>query len=732
MKKYILLFVALLFSIGAWANVKFITDVMVIGGTQSEVNTLKTTLTAQGWTLVDQNLNSSCKSGSDIIYLLYKSDYVNSGYVTGFYLSNKSGTASDNITYDGRNFALVPYEGGSRFTQLKGDLNSNAGGDYIHLYITRDAYPSGHAVTDISFNNVQDGAVGKNGGTTGYDLNAGCGSSSDYIYMHFGTDRVGWTYVDVAQNQCRITGYNGKLDEITELTVPATINGSTVLSFFYTMDFRGFTNLETLNFNSATLIEQMPSLEGLKKFKHVNTIHTPIGIVYSDELPASMITLHTRAFAGTAIKTLLMRSVTDVPDGLVGVFEGCDSLQSVTFEKEAYIGENAFANIHSDSCVVIYPGSIDNWDYKRFHHSPNVVIKAKNGYTGWCGDSNANNCLSWTLKSHDLTITCGDDGYYDLYPQAQVIGSRGWKHVKKEDHHIGTIHMNRVYGIGEKAFQGCDTLKAVYTDSSLKSIGASAFDGCTQLVDLWFDGTQEQWNKMERDSLWKSGANAFTERWRCTVTFDANGHGTAPAPQTGIWRWHGRASEPAPPTATGYNFTGWYTEKVCTSDNKFNFRNRIYCDTTLYAGWEAKYAVIVNNAEHGTVAADKTEAAEGDTVTLTVTPDNGYVLDTLTVTNGGVSVAFTAGTELNTYTFQMPAAAVTVSATFKEAAPVYAAGDIDGSGKVDGNDLNMLINIMLGNLEPTDQTVKGNPNIDGQGGIDGSDLNMLINIILGK
>ena len=83
MKKYILLLVALLFSIGAWANVKFITDVMVIGGTQSEVNTLKTTLTAQGWTLVDQNLNSNCKSGSDIIYLLYKSDYVNSGYVTG-------------------------------------------------------------------------------------------------------------------------------------------------------------------------------------------------------------------------------------------------------------------------------------------------------------------------------------------------------------------------------------------------------------------------------------------------------------------------------------------------------------------------------------------------------------------------------------------------------------------------------------------------------------------------
>ena len=39
----------------------------------------------------------------------------------------------DNITFDGRNYTLVPFEGGSHFVQVKGDLNSNAGGDYIHL-----------------------------------------------------------------------------------------------------------------------------------------------------------------------------------------------------------------------------------------------------------------------------------------------------------------------------------------------------------------------------------------------------------------------------------------------------------------------------------------------------------------------------------------------------------------------------------------------------------------------
>ena len=57
-------------------------------------------------------------------------------------------------------------------------------------------------------------------------------------------------------------------------------------------------------------------------------------------------------------------------------------------------------------------------------------------------------------------------------------------------------------------------------------------------------------------------------------------------------------------------------------------------------------------------------------------------------------------------------------------------GDIDGSGNVDGNDLNILINIILGKDDV--DNYDGRANVDGQGGVDGNDLNALINIILGK
>ena len=110
MKKILLLLVALLATTTVWAA-DFITDVMVIGGSKSEVNSLKNTYTSQGWTVIDQDLNAGAGSSSDYIYLLYKAAS-NSGrdagaFITGFYISNASGTAPDNVTHDGHTYTLV-------------------------------------------------------------------------------------------------------------------------------------------------------------------------------------------------------------------------------------------------------------------------------------------------------------------------------------------------------------------------------------------------------------------------------------------------------------------------------------------------------------------------------------------------------------------------------------------------------------------------------------------------
>ena len=68
---------------------------------------------------------------------------------------------------------------------------------------------------------------------------------------------------------------------------------------------------------------------------------------------------------------------------------------------------------------------------------------------------------------------------------------------------------------------------------------------------------------------------------------------------------------------------------------------------------------VTDGIANGTVSADKTLALTGDTVTLTVTPKTGYVVES--VTAGSVQVTKVDDTH---YTFTMPASDVTVSATF--------------------------------------------------------------------
>jgi hypothetical protein len=71
----------------------------------------------------------------------------------------------------------------------------------------------------------------------------------------------------------------------------------------------------------------------------------------------------------------------------------------------------------------------------------------------------------------------------------------------------------------------------------------------------------------------------------------------------------------------------------------------------------------------GTISADKTYAAAGSAVTLTVTPDPGYVLKGGTVKYSYGGADYTPGGSGLVYSFTMPASDVTVSAEFEPLPP---------------------------------------------------------------
>ena len=129
------------------------------------------------------------------------------------------------------------------------------------------------------------------------------------------------------------------------------------------------------------------------------------------------------------------------------------------------------------------------------------------------------------------------------------------------------------------------------------------------------------------------------------------------------------------PTRSGYDFEGWANEDEEVVSGTYTFT----ADTTLHAVWDRRssggssggsgsstYSVSVSSVDNGSVSVSPRNASEGATVTITVTPDEGYELDTLTVTDkDGNNIRLTNAGD-GKYTFTMPDSRVTVNATFTE------------------------------------------------------------------
>lgn len=116
--------------------------------------------------------------------------------------------------------------------------------------------------------------------------------------------------------------------------------------------------------------------------------------------------------------------------------------------------------------------------------------------------------------------------------------------------------------------------------------------------------------------------------------------------------------------ASGYNLTengNTYTVSHQSSGGPGSSGGSISTPTT--------YAVNVNAATNGAVAADKKTASKGTTVTVTASPSKGYVVDAVKVVDkDGKDVAVTG--KDGKYVFTMPGSAVTVTGTFKAETPV--------------------------------------------------------------
>lgn len=138
-------------------------------------------------------------------------------------------------------------------------------------------------------------------------------------------------------------------------------------------------------------------------------------------------------------------------------------------------------------------------------------------------------------------------------------------------------------------------------------------------------------------------------------------------------------SLPSPGTRTGYTFNGWYngssyvgregTEVTITSNIIYTASwTPIQSDRPSGSGSSSSdsgdYLITVDRVSGGRVTVQPGRADKGDTVTITVYPNDGYELDELVVTDSRGNEIDVDARSATRFTFTMPGGKVTVEASF--------------------------------------------------------------------
>ena len=326
-------------------------------------------------------------------------------------------------------------------------------------------------------------------------------------------------------------------------------------------------------------------------------------------------------------------------------FAGCYAIREFELPREVEtIGENAF---------------YDDWCIKKFTFQEGSRLKSIGGNAFHCNSS----LQSLTLPSSVTNID--HHAFYQCSSLDEFVIPDG------------------VESIERAVFAECSKLKTVTVPNSVKKIVQKAFLNCSSLETVVYKGTADQWDNLINSSNFEQTDNGNFKnptalKYLCTVTFEMNGHGTAPVAQT-IYTGDKLASV-ADPTAVGYTFGGWYTDKELTK--AFDVENdTVSGDTTLYAKWKAipdhELTVKVGTFTYDdNAASDKGNVYEGALVTVTfdennqLWKDSGLSFDHLDI-QSKADLLDENGEEIvnpgKTFTFVMPKEGVTIEAMPKDA-----------------------------------------------------------------
>ena len=255
-----------------------------------------------------------------------------------------------------------------------------------------------------------------------------------------------------------------------------------------------------------------------------------------------------------ALKSIDLKGVKSVG---TNTFASCGVLSSVAFYKGlTSIGASAFYG-DSELSDLYYEGTADEWANVSIAsgNTSLTALSPRGTVEGTCGDN-----LSWAIKGNNLIIS-GTGKMYDFASTSEIpwytyksviekvsieqgithIGSRAFRDTNITEvvipegvtsagssilntcaklkyvtlpstlkaipnymlyncDALESIDLSYVTSIGTAAFGTCGALAEIKLSSALKTVSASAFDASTKLADIYYDGTESQWNAISVSS----------------------------------------------------------------------------------------------------------------------------------------------------------------------------------------------------------------------------------------
>jgi surface antigen bspA-like len=271
------------------------------------------------------------------------------------------------------------------------------------------------------------------------------------------------------------------------------------------------TNMQTITIPETVTSIGQSAFEGCNNLKSIS-------------IPNSVTSIGNKAFYECKkLKNII------IPDGVTFIryytFYGCESLEWVSLpESVYYINQFAFKNCSSLKSIII-PSAVTDIAIAAFLHCDALTTIYYGGTEeGWSTISieGNNGCLNGVRKYYFSQTEPEKDGYfwhfdtdgvtpvswgnepnysygleYSLNSDGKGYTVVGIGDCIDKDLIIPSTHEGLpVNAIGENAFNGNTDITYVLIDRAVTSIGQGAFNLCSSLINVYYNGTKEEWETL--------------------------------------------------------------------------------------------------------------------------------------------------------------------------------------------------------------------------------------------